>query len=167
MNTRKGVKSERSITLVNIDELKDPRTGHLIIHFDGKQWKKATSKFKRANLVLGKDKLPARSVAFVPVAPNRPDEDVFVLADRCGNGCVKQTWPEEDGLGRCDCSPKIPMPSAGDQGAPQNLRGCSVVLRQGSFRCIGIGCGSNCRPELRFIKSGSRVLVGYVVCVCS
>jgi hypothetical protein len=164
MKTRKGFKIDTSITVVNVGKLKTPSRGHLLIHFDAKQWKKATAKLKSSDLVLGRDKLPEDAVAFVPVAPNRPDAGMLVLPDMCGNGCVKRTWPKEDGLGRCDCG-QIPEPAPMDEDAPQRQNRCSVVLIAGTFRCVGVGCGRNCLPELRFLRFGS-FSYGFVVCVC-
>jgi hypothetical protein len=114
------------------------------------------------------DELPGRGVAFVPVGPERPDLGTLVLPDPCGNGCVKKTWPREDGLGRCDCGkPNVPTPGPGDAGAPQNTRGCKVVLVGGKFKCIGIGCGRNCKPELHLFNLASRLMFGVVVCHCT
>jgi hypothetical protein len=168
MRKSKQTSAASDVTMVGVADLKGPRTGHLIIHFSGKQWQKATSRLKRVQLDPAKDKPPQGGVAFVPVGPDRPDLGTVVLPDPCGNGCVKKTWPREDGLGRCDCGkPGIPTPSAGDGGAPQNTRGCTVVLVGGTFKCVGVGCGRNCKPEVHQFNFGSRILLGFVVCRCT
>jgi hypothetical protein len=155
MKTRKSPQNQ-PVKLMNVADIKRRRTGHLLVHFTGPQWKIATGKLRTERFDSATHgKLPGVDFSFV--GPSSSDMGVITFPDPCGNGCVKSSYPD-DGFGRCDCPPR----TGGSKRILQRP-GCNVVVVGRVIRCEGTDCHGSCRV----VAVMTTPRTGRLVCRCS